>query len=250
MSGHSKWSQIKRQKGVADTFRGQIFTKLAREITVAARSGGADPTANFRLRLAIQKARDSNMPHENTERAIKRGTGELSAAALEELVYEGYGPGGVAVLVEGTTDNHNRFVADVRNILTRAGGSLGEAGSVSWLFEQRGLVVLEPGKIDEDELLLAAAEAGADDVKYDKRAVDVYTSPDGLESVRRAMEERHYKVVSAEVAMFAKSTIPIDAKVTHQILRLMEKLEELDDVQRVFTNADYSEEGLDTYGRQ
>ncbi len=247
MSGHSKWSQIKRQKGVTDNLRGQVFTKLAREITVAARAGGGDPNANFRLRLAVQKARDNNMPHDNVERAIKRGTGELGAAVLEELVYEGYGPGGVAVFIEGTTDNRNRFVADVRNILTRAGGSLGEAGSVSWLFEQRGLVVLEPGKIDEDELLLAAAEAGADDIKLDKRAVDVYTRPEALEGARRALEERHYKVVSAEVAMFAKTTIPIDSKVTHQILRLMEKLEELDDVQRVFTNADYSEEGLDTY---
>lgn len=247
MSGHSKWSQIKRQKGVTDNLRGQVFTKLAREITVSARAGGGDPNANFRLRLAVQKARDNNMPHDNVERAIKRGTGELGAAVLEELVYEGYGPGGVAVFIEGTTDNRNRFVADVRNILTRAGGSLGEAGSVSWLFEQRGLVVLDPGTIDEDELLLAAAEAGADDIKLDKRAVDVYTSPEALEGTRRSLEEKHYKVVSAEVAMFAKTTIPIDSKVTHQILRLMEKLEELDDVQRVFTNADYSEEGLDTY---
>lgn len=246
MSGHSKWAQIKRQKGVADTKRGQLFTKLAQEITVAARQGGGDPGANFRLRLAVQKAREHNMPSENIERAIKRGTGGLEAAALEEIVYEGYGPGGVALLVQALTDNRNRTVADVRSVFAKSGASLGENGCVAWLFEPKGFITLTQVTAPEP-LELMAIDAGAEDVRVEPHGLEVYTHPQELEAVRKTLEAQGVRVLSAEIIMQAKSTVPLEEKATLQVLRLMERLEDLDDVQHVFTNAEFSEAALKQY---
>ncbi|MBI2909351.1 MAG: YebC/PmpR family DNA-binding transcriptional regulator [Chloroflexi bacterium] len=246
MSGHSKWAQIKRQKGVADTRRGQLFTKLGREISVAARQGGGDPEANFRLRLAIQKARDNNMPMENIERAVKRGAGGAEAAALIEATYEGYGPGGIAVLVHALTDNRNRTVADVRNLFTRGGGNMAEAGSVSWLFDAKGVIAVEGEGADTEELALYAIDAGAEDVKMEDSTLEIYTRPEELEVVRRALDWKKAKVVSAEVSMVPKTLLTVsDEKTATQALRFLDKLEELDDVQRVYTNADFPAEMLE-----
>ena len=190
MSGHSKWSSIKRQKGVTDAKRGQLFTKLTREIIVAVREGGSNPEGNFRLRLAIQKARDNNMPLENIERAVKRGSGELEGVTLSELTFEGYGPGGAAVLVQALTDNRNRTLQEVRNIFSRGGGSLGENGCVAWLFESRGLITVEAGEQDPEELALAAIDTGAEDVKVADDCIEIYTSPEELVAVRGALEQK------------------------------------------------------------
>lgn len=247
MSGHSKWSQIKRQKGVADSKRGQLFTKLGREIMVAARQGGGDPDANFRLRLAVQKARDNNMPMENIERAIKKGTGTAEGAALTEATYEGYGPGGIAVLLQVVTDNRNRTVADIRNLFVRSGGNLAEAGAVSWNFDNRGVISVDASKADAEELALNAIDAGAEDVKVEDSSVEVYTRPEDLEAVRRALEANRTAIDSAEVAMVPKTTAELDEKTALQALRLLDKLEELDDVQRVYTNADFPEEVMEKY---
>jgi YebC/PmpR family DNA-binding regulatory protein len=247
MSGHSKWSQIKRQKGVADNRRGQLFTKLGREITVAARQGGGDPEANSRLRLAIERARDANMPKDNMERAVKRATGEGGAAELQEVVYEGYGPGGTAILVEALTDNRNRTVSDIRYVFAQAGGSLGEAGSVAWLFETRGFIALDTAGADPEELALRAIDTGAEDVKVDADSVEVYTRPETLEAVRRALAETETPVASAEVTKVPKSTVTLDARQAEQVLRLLDRLDELDDVQRVSSNADFPEEILASY---
>lgn len=247
MSGHSKWSQIKRQKGVADARRGQLFTKLGKEIAVAARQGGGDPEANARLRLAIDRARDANMPKDNIERAIKRATGEGGAAELQEVVYEGYGPGGTAILVEALTDNRNRTVSDIRRVFTQAGGSLGEAGSVAWQFETCGFIALETGDADAEDLALRAIDTGAEDVKVDSGLVEVYTRPEMLEAVRRELTEAEVPVASAEVTKVAKSTVALDARQAEQVLRLLDRLDELDDVQRVSSNADFPEEVLAAY---
>ena len=243
MSGHSKWAQIKRQKGVNDSKRGQIFTKLAREIMVAARQGGADAETNFRLRLAIQRARGVNMPQENIQRAISRasGTGE-GAAQLEEITYEGYGPGGVAIFVEAVTDNRNRTVAEVRNIFTRNGGSLGENGSVAWIFDQRGVVTVNLDSQDPDEATLQAIDAGATDVNQIDKTLEVYTDLEDLEGVRRAMEGVGLEVEAAERAFVPKTTVTLDDQKSTQVVRLIERLEDLDDVQNVSTNLDLSEE--------
>ncbi|MBI2304334.1 MAG: YebC/PmpR family DNA-binding transcriptional regulator [Chloroflexi bacterium] len=242
MSGHSKWAQIKRQKGVADVRRGQVFTKLAREIIVAARQGGGDPEANFRLRLAIQKARESNMPLDNIERAIRRGTGELEAESLVEVTYEGYGPGGIAILLQVLTDNRNRTVADIRNLFTRSGGSLGESGSVAWLFEPKGIITLDASARDPDELALEAIDLGAEDVRIEDSALEVYTPPHDLDKVRQALEKHKVHVSSVELSMVPKATIPVAEKDALTALRLLDKLDELDEVQRVYTNADFPNE--------
>ena len=247
MAGHSKWKQIKRQKGVTDAKRSQVFTKLGREVTVAAKHGGADPEMNPRLRLAIEKAREANMPKENIERAISKGSGEGTETNLEEIVYEGYGPGGAAIIIEALTDNRNRTVSDIRNALAKAGGSLGEAGSVSWVFETRGVITLDADGADADDLALLAIDAGADDVKIDDGAVEVYTKPDTLEDVRRALSEAGIGVASAEIAAMPKTTVSLDARQAEQVLRLLDKLDELDDVQRVSSNADFPEEVLAAY---
>ena len=251
MSGHSKWAQIKRQKGVADAKRGQLFTKVGREITVAARHGGGDPEANFRLRLVVQKARDNNMPADNIERAIKRGAGGLEGAALEEVTYEGYGPGGTAILLQALTDNRNRTVSDLRNIFTRAGGNLGEAGSVIWLFEQRGVIVIDINKgTNVEELELQAIDAGADDVKVEDSSLEIYTKPEELESVRKSLESQGLAIASAELSMVPKTVVQLDEKPALQTLKLLDRLEDLDDVQHVFSNADFSIEVVEKYSAQ
>jgi YebC/PmpR family DNA-binding regulatory protein len=245
VSGHSKWSQIKRQKGAADAKRGQLFTKLGREISVAARDGGGpDPEANARLRLAVQRAREANMPMDTIDRAIKRGAGGPDAAALVEVVYEGYGPNGAAILIEAMTDNRNRTVAEIRNAFTRGGGSLGNAGCVAYLFDSRGIISIEPDGADPDEVALKAIDAGADDFRVDEDGIEIYTDPTQLESVRAALEQEQVAVSNAETAMVPKTTLELDPKDTVSVLRLMERLEELDDVQRVYSNLELSEEAL------
>jgi YebC/PmpR family DNA-binding regulatory protein len=245
MSGHSKWAQIKRQKGVADTRRGQLFTKLSREIAVAVRQGGSNPEMNFRLRLAVQKARDSNMPLDSIERAIKRGTGGSEGA---ETIYEGYGPGGAAILLEAMTDNRNRTIAEVRNLFSRGGGSLGESGCVTWIFEPKGVVTVEAA--EAEELALNLIDAGAEDIKIINGSLEVHIKPEDLEGLRKTLEEQNLAIVSAEVLMVPKSTVMLEEKTALQTLRLLDRLEELDEVQRVFTNADFPDEALENYRSQ
>jgi YebC/PmpR family DNA-binding regulatory protein len=244
MSGHSKWSQIKRQKGANDVKRGATFTKVGREIAVAARQGGGDPDANFRLRLAIEKARSVNMPADTIKRAIERATGGGEAEQFEEIVYEGYGPGGVAVLVEAATDNRNRTAAEVRSIFTKAGGQLAGAGAVAWQFEPRGIITITRDGNDPDEVALAAIDAGADDVETETDPAEIYTAPSDIEAVRRAMESAGYRVDTAESTMIAKQSVELDPAKARQNLRLVELLEDLDDVQRVTSNLDIPEEVL------
>jgi YebC/PmpR family DNA-binding regulatory protein len=251
MSGHSKWATIKRKKGAADAKRGQLFTKLTREITVAAREGGGDPESNFRLRLAVQKARSENMPLDNIQRAITRGagTGGEGGAAYEEIIYEGYGPNGVAMLVQTLTDNRNRTVSEVRAAFTKAGGSLGENGSVSWMFDQKGMIVVEPSRgQDADEVTLAAIDAGAEDVTADtdedgEAHVEVITNFEDLKAVQESLTTQGYNVVSAERTMIPKTTMALDDKGVESALRLVDRLEDLDDVQTVYTNLDLSQAG-------
>src|SRR5262245_1863957 len=243
MSGHSKWSTIKRQKGANDAKRGAVFTKVAREIMVAARAGGGDPDANYRLRLAMDKARSVNMPLDNIKRAIERATGAGEGEQFEEIVYEGYGPGGVAVLVEAATDNRNRTAAEVRSVFTKAGGQLAGTGAVAWQFVPRGLInVLARGQA-ADDIALAAIDAGADDVDTgDTEVVEVYTAPADLQRVRTALEKAGLSVESAENAMVAKNLVELDHDRARQNLRLVESLEELEDVQRVSANFDIPED--------
>jgi YebC/PmpR family DNA-binding regulatory protein len=247
MSGHSKWSTIKRQKGVADAQRGQLFTKLSKEIIIAAKAGGADPAANLRLRLAMQKARENNMPSDNIDRAIKRAVGGGEGTELAEIMYEGYGPAGTAVIVEVATDNRNRTVAEIRNVFARAGGSLGEGGSVAWNFDSRGVINVAANGKDPDEVALYAIDAGAEDVQVSGDTIDVYTAPADLEKVKKALEEQGVAVESAEAARVPKTTVQLDEKNAVQMLRLVEKLESLDDVQKVYFNADISDDVFATY---
>ena len=243
MAGHSKWKQIKHKKGVTDARRGQLFTKLTREVTISAREGGGDPAANFRLRLAIQKARDGNMPLDNIERAIKRGTGEGGEQInYEQVSYEGYSAGGAAIYVQGLTDNRHRTVAEVRNVFSKLGGNMGESGSVGWLFEQKGVVSAEAPEDQVEELALAAIDVGADDVKTDGGSMEVFAPIEKLEAVREALQAENAEILSAELEMVAKTSTPIDASAAKQALRLMDGLEELDDIQKVYTNADFPEE--------
>ena len=243
MSGHSKWAQIKRQKGANDAKRGALFTKVAREITIAAR-GGADPDGNFKLRLAIDKARAVNMPMENIKRAIERAAGAGEAEQYEEIVYEGYGPGGVAILVEAATDNRNRTAADVRAIFTRAGGQLAGAGAVAWQFQPRGVIAIPRDKQDADEVALMAIDLGAEDVDTDVDPLEVYTASSDLEHVRHGLEEAGVKIESAELAMQARNIVEVDAQHARQNLRLIETLEDHDDVQRVTANFEIPDEVL------
>ena len=242
MSGHSKWSSIKRAKGVADAQRGQLFTKLSKEIIIAAKQGGGDPATNFRLRLAVQKAKEANMPNENIDRAIKRGAGSGDGADdIQEIVYEGYGPHGTAVIVEAATDNRNRTVAEVRNVFTRAGGGLGETGSVGWNFETRGVLSIQNGAKDPDELALLAIDAGAEDVQVSDDSIDVYTQPADMETVKRALEGNGIEVASAETQRVPKTTVQLDESAAIQTMRFIERLEGLDDVQKVYFNAEFSD---------
>lgn len=248
MSGHSKWSQIKRQKGAADAKRGQVFTKLSRELALAVREGGDDPDMNPRLRLAMHRARDNNMPMDSMERAMKRGAGGAEGASLVEANFEGYGPGGVALLLVALTDNRNRTVSEIRNVLTRGGGSLGEAGCVAWNFQSKGVITVEAA--DAEELALFAIDAGAEDVRVIDGSVEIYTRPEDLERLRKAVEEKDLTLVSAELSMVPNSTMMLDQKAALTTLRLLDRLEELDDVQRVFTNADFPDEALEQYRTQ
>lgn len=250
MSGHSKWSSIKHQKGVADAKRGQLFTKIAREIIVAVREGGSHPDGNVRLRLTIQKARDNNMPMENIDRAIKRGSGELEGAILVELVLEGRGPGGTAIIVQATSDNRNRILQEIRNTFSRGGGSLGENGSVAWLFDSKGLIRVETDDLDADEITLQAIDAGAEDVRVENDHVEIYTKPDELMAVRTALEQAKIPVASAELSMIPKMPIELEEKAALQTLKLLNKLEELDDVQNVFSNVNFSDAVLEKYQEQ
>jgi YebC/PmpR family DNA-binding regulatory protein len=247
MSGHSKWHSIKHQKGVADARRGQLFTKLTREIIVAAREGGGNPEANFRLRLAVQKARDSNMPMDNIDRAIKKGTGELEGGSLAELTLEGYGPNGIAILVSALSDNRNRTIQEVRSTFARHGGSLGESGCVAWLFDNKGLIMVKAESVDPDELALAAIDAGAEDVTVEDGYVEVYTVPEELEKVRAALEGQSVVIESSEILKVPKSLVELDEKAALQTLRLLDKLEENDDVQNVFSNADIPDAVMEAY---
>jgi YebC/PmpR family DNA-binding regulatory protein len=245
MSGHSKWSTIKRQKGANDAKRGALFTKVTREIMIAARQGGPDPDANYRLRLAVDKARRPpiNMPSDNIKRAIERATGGGEAEQFEEIVYEGYGPGGVAVLVEAQTDNRNRTAAEVRSIFTKAGGQLAGSGAVAWQFEPRGVIAVPRDGSDADDVALAAIDAGADDVDTeDPETIEIFTTPGDLETVRQALEAAGVAVESAESTMVAKQTVELDSAKARQNLRLVEQLEDLDDVQRVTANFDIPED--------
>jgi YebC/PmpR family DNA-binding regulatory protein len=252
MSGHSKWAQIRRAKGVNDARRGQLFTRLGREIVVAVREGGSgDTAANFRLRMAVQRARDANMPMDNIERTIKRALGGTEGSSFEEITYEGYGPGGTALLVQTLTENRNRTVAEVRNAFNRNAGNLGENGCVDWLFEAKGVIEVELKGHDPDELSLEAIDLGAEDVEPvypDDETLTIYTDPTDVEKVRHALEARKYKVLKSESTMIPKTKIELtDEKMAHQAMRLIEKLEDLDDVQNVYTNADFPESFAASY---
>jgi len=242
MSGHSKWSSIKHKKGATDAKRGKIFTKLIKEITVAARFGGGDPATNPRLRTAIQAAKSENMPKDNIERAIKKGTGELEGVNYEESIYEGYGPGGAAIFIESLTDNKNRAVADIRHILNKAGGNLGSNGCVAWMFEKKGYIVVENDAVDEDTLMETAIDAGAEDVREDDSNYEIITEPKDFEAVKAAIEEQSLLYIAAEITMLPQSTVNLQGKEAEQMVNLMETLEDCDDVQKVYTNADIPEE--------
>lgn len=247
MSGHSKWSTIKRQKGLTDAKRGAVFTKLSREIILAAKQGGPDTTMNFKLRLAVQRARASNMPNENIERALAKATGTGADEQLEELTYEGYGPGGTAILLSCLTDNKNRTVAEVRHRFSRSGGNLGENGSVAWQFAAKGVITIPAAGQDADEVALMAIDAGADDVDVGDDSIEVQTDPANLEAVRKALEGNGIEVQNADFAMVPKVMVELDEKTAHQALKLIDALEDLEDVQRVYSNADFSDEALQSY---
>ena len=242
MSGHSKWSSIKHKKAATDAKRGKIFTKLIKEITVAARMGGGDPDTNPRLRTAILAAKSENMPKDNIERAIKKGTGELEGVNYEESIYEGYGPGGAAVLVESLTDNKNRTVADIRNIFGKHGGSLGENGCVAWMFEKKGYIAIESKAVDEEVLMETALEAGADDIREDDSNFEVITAPEDFSAVKEAIDGASIPYIVAEITMLPQSTTNLSGKEAEQMVRLMDMLEDNDDIQKVYTNADIPEE--------
>lgn len=241
MSGHSKWATIKHAKGAADAKRGQMFTKFIKEISIAARMGGGDPGANPRLRTAILKARAANMPKDNIERAIKKGTGELGASVFEELAYEGYGPGGVAILADVLTDNKNRAAANVRNIFAKSGGNLGATGSVSYMFNRKGIIEYDAENTNEDEIMEAALEAGAEDISNEDGVITVTTEVSTFETVLEALQAKEFESVSAEVSMVPDTYITLDVETTRKVLRLVDKLEEDEDVQNVYTNIDIPE---------
>ena len=251
MSGHSKWASIKHQKGVADARRGQLFTKLTREIIVAVRQGGSDPDMNFRLRLAVQKARDSNMPMDNIDRAIKRGSGETEGTTLIEMVLEGYGPSGAAILVQALSDNKNRTVQDVRNLFSRNGGNLGESGCVAWLFHSKGMIIVDTDENDDpEELALQAIDAGAEDVNIETGYVEIFTTPEDFMTVRQKLEEDGIEIYSSEVTMIPQTTLDLEEKPALQNLRLLQKLEELDEVQTVSSNVHFTDDILEKFEAQ
>ncbi len=249
MSGHSKWSQIKHQKGQTDTRRGQLFTKLAREIAVAARKGGPDPDMNPSLRIAVERARQSNMPMDNIKRAIDRAVGNTAdgGSSLEEVGYEGYGPGGAAILVVALTDNRNRAASEVRKAFVSHNSKLGEVGSVAWIFEQKGVITLEEDAGRAEEIALEAIDLGAEDFTLDDSSLELRVAPEAFETLRRGLEERGHTPAQAEVTLVPKTLAPLDERAAEQTLRLLDKLEELDDVQRVYTNGDFPMAVLERY---
>ena len=247
MSGHSKWHTIKNQKAATDAKRGQTFTKLTREIILAARNGGPNIEANYSLRLAVQRAKDGSMPWDNISRAITKASGGGEGVQMQEMLLEGYGPGGGAILVNALSDNHNRTVQAIRNLFTRAGGSLGESGCVSWLFRQKGVITVKAEDVDKDELSLKIIDFGADDVNVEGDYLTVYSAPQKLEEVRTALEKEKIEVESAEVSMIAKQTIDLDEKQSVQTMKMIENLEELDDVQSVASNVNFSDAALAAY---
>lgn len=242
MSGHSKWAGIKHKKAKVDAQRGRMFSKVIREITVAARVGGGDPAGNPRLRLAMDKAKSVNMPQDNIQRAIQKGTGELPGLSYEEYVYEGYGPGGVAVLLEVLTDNKNRTAPELRKLFAKHGGNLGESGCVAWMFEKKGLIQVEAASTDEDRLFSVALEAGAEDVRRSDSLFEVVTAPKDLERVKESLTKEKIEIATGEVTMLPQSTVKLEGKQAQQVLQLMEDLEEHDDVQNVYANFDIPEE--------
>lgn len=249
MSGHSKWNTIKRKKGAADAKRGKIFSKLIREITLAARLGSPDPEGNARLRQAIVAARDENMPKENIERAIRKGAGGADGSSgYEEVTYEGYGPGGVAVLVEAMTDNKNRTVAEIRHIFSKHGGNLGENGCVSWIFEKKGSILFDKKIVNEDTLMELALEAGAEDVREEENEFEVVTDPPQFERVKKIVDSKGLRYIKAQVTMIPQNTIKLEAEKAVQMLKLMEKLEDNDDVQHAYANFDIPDEIMEKFG--
>lgn len=241
MSGHSKWATIKRKKAVADAKRGKIFTQLIKEITIAARMGGGDPAGNPRLRLAIEKAKANNMPADNIKRAIMKGTGELPGVNYEDATYEGYGPGGVALIIESVTDNKNRTVSDIRHLLERHGGKLGASNSVAWMFNRKGIIHVQAANYDEDALLDIILEAGAEDMKTDEEMYEIITAPEHFEAAKQALESKGIRMDEAEIQLVPENTVRVEGKEAEQVLKLMEALEEHDDVQHVYSNFDIDE---------
>lgn len=238
MSGHSKWSTIKRKKGAADSKRGKIFSKLIKEITIAAREGGGSPDTNARLRTMIDKAKGANMPNDNIERAIKKGTGELAGVSYEAATYEGYGPNGVALMVETLSDNKKRTVSEVRHILTKGGGSLGESGCVSWMFSRKGSLIFDKESVNQDKLMDTAIEAGAEDIKDSDETLDVVTTPEDFERVKKACVDAGFKPAEADIQMIPQNTIKLEGEDATKMIKLMEALEDHDDVQNVYANFD------------
>lgn len=250
MSGHSKWSKIKRKKASADAKRGRLFTKVIREITVAARHGGGDPDANPRLRTAIDEARGLNMPNENIERAIKRGTGELEGQALEEVTYEAYGPHGVALLIEVVTDNRNRATGGIRHVLSRHNGSLGSQGSVAWQFHAQGYISVDATKYEEDTIIALALEGGATDIKKDDDSYQIVTSPEAFLKVKETLKNNNIETLASELTKVPQSTVPLDEKQAEKVLKLYEALDELDDIQHVYANFDIPEAVMEKISSQ
>jgi len=244
MSGHNKWSTIKHKKGAADAKRGKIFSRLIKEITIAARMGGGDPDGNPRLRTAVNAARAANMPKDNVERAIKRGTGEIAGAAYEEVIYEGYGPGGVAVMVEALTDNKNRTVADIRHIFDKHSGNLGESGCVAWMFQKRGVIELAGEGLTEDDVMELALEAGAQDIKAEGDTFEITADPADFDAVRSAVEAKGWKIELAEITMIPQNTVKLEGKKAEQMLKMMDALDDNEDLQKVSANFDISEEEM------
>lgn len=246
MAGHSKWAQIKHKKAHTDAKRGKVFTKIVKEISVAARIGGGDPGGNPRLRTAIEKAKEANMPSENVKKAIMKGTGELPGVTYEEATYEGYGPGGAAVLIETLSDNKNRTVSEIRHILSKNGGSLGESGCVAWMFEKKGYILVEKAKADEDTLMSLVLDAGAEDMKNDPKedSYEIITAPDQMEAVKEAITKGGIAVSLAEITMLPKSYVPLEGQTSEQMVRLIDALEDNDDVQNVYSNFDITDESV------
>ena len=248
MSGHSKWSTIKRKKAKADAERGRVFTRLIKEITVAARTGGGDEEANHRLRSAIVAAKGANMPSSNIEKAIKKGTGELPGVTYEEAVYEGYGPGGAAIMVEVLTDNKNRTVAEIRHIFTKYNGNLGENGCVAWMFEKKGVITVKAGEHSEDDLLMIVMEAGADDLDQDDDTFEITSEPGQLEKIKQELLDNGVTVENAEITMYPKNTVKIEGGNAESLLKLMDALEDQEDIQNLYSNFDIDQDLIEAYG--